>query len=86
MPPGDSLGLGKSFCAISMSFFRNFYIRPILNLVTANDRYKNSSEGFFIGPPLGVDKTTNLVEKMEKLSNHKSDFRSWLRWIGLIKT
>ena len=49
MPPGGvgSLGLGKPFCAISMSFFRIFSISPILNLMTANDGYKNSPEGFF---------------------------------------
>ena len=27
--------------------FTNFYIRPFFNLVTANDKYKKSSEGFF---------------------------------------
>ena len=52
---GMPLGRGEPFCAKPMSFF--FSISPIFNLVTANDRYENSPEGFFIfslGPPLGV--------------------------------
>ena len=57
MSPGGSIGLGKSFCEISMSFFTFFSINPILNLVTANDRYKDSSEGFSLRPTLGVLRT-----------------------------
>ena len=37
MPQGrGSLGLGKSFCAISMVIFRNVSISPIFSLVTTN--------------------------------------------------
>ena len=47
-------GLGKPFCAILKSFFHIFSINSVFNLVTANDRYKNSPEeafNFFLGPP-----------------------------------
>ena len=54
IPPGGSLGMGKPFCAISMSFFHIFSISPTFNLETANDRYKIPLIFFFRGPPFGV--------------------------------
>ena len=67
MPPGGTLGLGKLFCAISMSFFHNFSTSPIFNLVTANDRYKIPKRGIFEFSPRFTLRgfISNLVEKIE---------------------
>ena len=67
MPPRRFLLLGKPFCAKSMSFFLIFSINPIFNLVTANDRYKNSPKGLFYFFPRFTSRgfITNLVEKIE---------------------
>ena len=61
-----------------MSFFRIFSLSQIFNLVTANDRYKNSLEESFSFFPRSTPRgfITNLVEKIEKLLNHKTDFKS----------
>ena len=57
-----------NFEVIFLSFFSiGFSISPIFNLATANDRYKNSKEGYFCiydrSTPWGF--ITNLVEKIE---------------------
>ena len=51
MLPGSFLWLGKPICEIVMYIFRIFI------LVTANDRYIDSSDRFkkkYLGRPLGV--------------------------------
>ena len=50
---GGTLGLGKAFCAIKLSFFYIFSINTIFHLVMANDRYEDSPEGF-PRSPLGI--------------------------------
>ena len=47
IPLGGSLGLGMPFCEISLYIFRMFSISPILNIITAENRFENFSEDFF---------------------------------------
>ena len=58
-----------------VQFLCNFFTDPIFDLVTANDKYKDSlkkkSPRF---TPLGF--RTEFGESIEKLLNHRSDFRS----------
>ena len=67
MPPGGVIELGKPFCEISLSnvyIYICIFLSPILNIVTVNDRYKDSPEGFF--PRFTSQRfRTNFVEKME---------------------
>ena len=67
MPPEGLPRAGEPFYAKPMSWFCSFSISTIFNLVTANDRYKNSKEVFFSffdrSTPRGI--ITNLVERIE---------------------
>ena len=55
---GSPQGLGKPFCANSLSFFHIFSISQIFNPVTASDREKKNPQRvfsfFFLCPLLGV--------------------------------
>ena len=69
------VGLGKPFVEVLKSIFHTLSTSPILDLVTANDRYENAPEGFFSWLNTRGFKT-NSVEKLEFLFNQKTDFRS----------
>ena len=47
MPPRRLPRAGKVVLYKTNVVFCHFFISPIFNFVTVNDRYKNSPEGFF---------------------------------------
>ena len=54
--PGGSLGLGKPFCAISISFLRIFSISPIVMANVRNKKFPRGAFSFFprCPPDFGV--------------------------------
>ena len=68
MPPeGLPIGLEKPFCTKPISFSRIFSLSPIFNLMTANDRYKNSRKDLFHFFPRSTPQRfiTNLVDLVD---------------------
>ena len=78
MPPK---GVRRAGLAVLCNFnvvFLQFFYKSDLQLVTANDKYKNSQEEFFIFFPWSTPRgfITNLVVKIELLLNYRTDIRS----------
>ena len=68
--------LSKKIASLLKTCFINYIIRPILNLMVANDRNEDIPEKYFSFSPSPIPRgfRTDIVEKCEN-SNHKTNFK-----------